>query len=105
MKLKRTIYGLEQASKKWNEMFNDFLCKKNFMRLEYDPCLDTSTDKNVLTMIVLYVDDIIVASTDTNALKKMKQDVRNRFEVEDFGEVENFIGIKILRTRRSLFIH
>lgn len=37
--LNRSLYGLKQASKSWNDEINDALINMNFKRNRADPCL------------------------------------------------------------------
>ena len=38
-KLRKSLYGLKQSSRCWNERFKDFLAKYGMLRSDADPCL------------------------------------------------------------------
>ena len=68
-KLRKSLYGLKQASRNWNNDINQYLIDNGFTRLEADPCIyvkntetvvnDTTTTKYL--MVALYVDDLLIA--------------------------------------------
>ena len=49
--------------------------------------------------LILYVDDILLASNDLGMLHEVKQLLSNHFEMKDLGNVYFIIGIKIHRDR------
>lgn len=59
-KLNKSLYGLKQSSKCWNSKINDFLLNLGFQRSDNDYCLYFK--KHQMVYLLLYVDDIILAS-------------------------------------------
>jgi hypothetical protein len=49
--------------------------------------------------LILYVDDILLASSDLGLLHKTKEFLSKNFEMKDMGEVTYVIGIEIFRDR------
>lgn len=61
-RLEKSIYGLKQASRAWNERFHNFVEQRlKFKRSENDQCLYTRRIGSEKLIIVLYVDDILIA--------------------------------------------
>lgn len=50
-------------------------------------------------MLVLYVDDILLATNDLGLLHDTKKYLSNNFEMKDMGEASYVIGIEIFRDR------
>ena len=50
-------------------------------------------------MLVLYVDDILLATIDLGLLHDTKRYLSNNFEMKDMGEASYMIGIEIFRNR------
>jgi hypothetical protein len=63
-KLKKTLYGLNQAPRVWYERLRDFLLSKGFMMGKVDTTLFTKEIGKDLFMLQIYVDDIIFGSTN-----------------------------------------
>ena len=96
-KLNKSLYGLKQAPRCWNIKFNNFLVSLGFSRSRHDYCLYTklSTNNTDDLIIVMYVDDLLIAGNKLNSIEKLKQDLSKRFEMSDCGILKFFLGMKI----------
>ena len=63
-KLKKAIYGLKQAGRRWNERLNVFLVGLGFARSIWDRCVYTRGHGNLKMIIIVVVDDLITAYKD-----------------------------------------
>ncbi|GKB37661.1 retrotransposon protein, putative, ty1-copia subclass [Tanacetum coccineum] len=59
-KLKRSIYGLKQASRQWNKRFDDEIKKFGFSQNADEPCVYLKASGSNVTFLILYVDDILI---------------------------------------------
>ena len=64
-RLKKFLYGLKQSPCCWNQKFRDALESLNFRQGQAEPCIFVkgSLERNNLTTIAVYVDDLIIIST------------------------------------------
>lgn len=46
---------------------------------------------------------MLVATSNENLLKKLVDGVGNEFELKDFGEVKNYLGIQLFRDSKGNF--
>ena len=106
-KLKKSLYGLKISPKKWNKKFSEEARKLGLENDLHDPCLFTWRQKGKLIMIVLYVDDLLIASNDAEKLKQVKSHLSSVFQMKDLGEPKNYLGITIQRNRqeRNIVMH
>ena len=51
--------------------------------------------------LLLYVDDMLIASKSRSAIDTLKKDLSSEFEMKDLGEAKKVLGMKIERDRRS----
>lgn len=100
-KLRKSIYGLKQASKAWNDRFNQFAAKIGFQRCEEDACLYVRHGKSGPVYLLLYVDDILILSKSLREVQIVKQLLRQEFKMVDLGEAEMFLGLKIERDAKE----
>lgn len=95
-RLNKAIYGLKQASRSWNMRFHSFITKLGFRRSEQDQCLYYWTDQAITVYLVIYVDDILIAST-SQIIANLKKKLSMEFEMKDLKEVKTFLGLNIQR--------
>lgn len=60
-----------------------------------------------ITIVTLYVDDLIVAATNMKLVKEFKQAISNQYKVKDLGELRWVLGMEVRRdrTNRMLELH
>jgi len=98
-KLKKSIYGLKQASRQWYLKFNDTIMSYGFVENVVDRCIYMKVSESKFIILVLYVDDILLATNDIGLLHDVKKFLSNKFEMKDMGETSFMIGIEIFRDR------
>ncbi|CAK9827477.1 Retrovirus-related Pol polyprotein from transposon TNT 1-94 [Anthophora retusa] len=103
-KLKRALYGLRISPKRWHERFAKAASKIGLISNDAEPCLFIWRDKHKFLILVLYVDDMLIASNDFNKLNNVKTKLQMEFEMTDLGEPRNFLGITIERDRQKQII-
>jgi hypothetical protein len=96
-KLKKTLYGLKQSPRKWNEKLHKFLISLGFTRLESDYGLYAKISGNALELVTVYVDDLLVAAKSLESVQKTKSAFTKKFEMADFGPVQTILGISLHR--------
>ncbi|CAI7905711.1 unnamed protein product [Closterium sp. NIES-53] len=75
--LRRPVYGLRQAPREWHDTLRTTLVTLGFAPSTADPSLFLSTDATLPPFYVLvYVDDLVFAAADTEALAHVKSELR-----------------------------
>ncbi|WVZ16441.1 hypothetical protein V8G54_009423 [Vigna mungo] len=97
--LQKPLYGLKQSPRQWYRKFDDFLIKLNFKRCNYDDCVYTLNHDGEMLYLLLYVDDILIASSDRGMIGEMKARLADAFEMKELGEARRILGIDIKRDR------
>lgn len=98
-KLNKSLYGLKQASRMWNERFHTFVTKLGFRRSEYDYCFYIDESKQAKMYILLYVDDLLLVGNDLEQINSTKSRLSTEFEMKDLGELGHFLGMNIERNK------
>ena len=98
-KLKRSIYGLKQASRSWNIHFDETVKEFGFIKNVDEPCVYKKTSGRTIVFLILYVDDILLIGNDIPMLQSVKLWLSNKFSMKDLGEASYILGIKIYRDR------
>ena len=106
-KLEIALYGLKISPKKWNKRFSEETLKLELENDLHEPCLFTWRKAGKMAFILLYVDDMLIASNDRDKLSEIKIHLSNAFEMEDLGKPRKFLGMSIVRNQNenNLVIH
>ncbi|GJZ13047.1 retrovirus-related pol polyprotein from transposon TNT 1-94 [Tanacetum coccineum] len=88
-RLKKALYGLKQAPRAWYDTLSKFLLANNFFKGAVDPTLFTRKSGKHILLVQIYVDDIIFASTDHNAVSHIFQ--RNELQISDVNDGTNVV--------------
>eukprot|EP00171_Calliarthron_tuberculosum_P001087 IDg1087t1 len=101
-KLHKALYGLKQAPRQWYAKINSFLIDElGFQSCPYEPCLYLKHDKDDINVIILYVDDLLVAGNKSSTIDKIKSVFKSRFKMKDLGRAQEFLGLEITRDRST----
>ncbi|KAL6322423.1 hypothetical protein AAG906_008078 [Vitis piasezkii] len=96
-KLKKSIYGLKQASRQWYLKFHEILITFGFKENLVDQCIYLKITGSKICVIVLYVDDMLLASNNMGMILETKQFLSKNFDMKDLGEASyNYIE-KVLK--------
>ena len=93
-KLNKSLYGLKQSGNLWNNLLHDFLIQMAFKQSMVDHCVYTKfKDKNKV-IIIIFVDDIIIAANNDFVMKDIKAMLCNKFRMKDLNVLNYFLGIE-----------
>ena len=93
-KLKRSLYGLKQSGRNWNNMLDMHLKDEGFSQSEVDTCVYYKWEGKSKTIVIVWVDDIIIATSSESALKRVKDSLSKMFKMKDLGRLSWFLGIE-----------
>ena len=99
-KLKRSIYGLKQSPRCWNQTLDTHLKKMGFVQSTSDPCIYTSSSEELL-ILGIYVDDIVIAGESEKKIAEVKSALAKRFQVKDMGELHYFLGVSVKQNPKT----
>ncbi len=60
--------------------------------------------RNKITLLIVYVDDIMVTSDDKEKMALLKERLAREFEIKDLGRLKYFLGIKVAISDKGIFI-
>lgn len=103
-RLLRSLYGLKQASRQWNAKLNAALLHIGFTQSKSDPSLFTRGKDTSFIALLVYVDDIIVASARLDLIQELKQFMDSTFKIKDLGNLSYFLGIEAHQSTEGLNI-
>lgn len=103
-RLLKSLYGLKQASREWNIELCSKLSLFGLTQPKHDHCLFTmNKDGHFLAMLV-YVDDVLLTSSNPQMLHELKGFLDQQFTIKDSGLAKYFLGMEIARTSKGTYL-
>jgi len=97
-KLHKSLYGLKQSGRNWNALLHVCLSENGFVQNPADHCVYTSEERDEKVILLVWVDDLIIAASNENVLNSVKMMLTQRFKMKDLGKLKHFLGIDFLQT-------
>ncbi len=94
-KLRKSLYGLKQASQVWYTKAKDELKKLSFTCLNSDHAVFVHSSNSKFCIIALYVNDLMILSNDLSSLQKKKKQLMSTSKMKDLGKIHWFLGLEI----------
>jgi len=79
------------------------MIKNGYNRCEYDSCVYFKQN-NDLTYLLLYVDNMLIATRNKTHIQKLKAQLKKEFNMKNLEEAKKILGMKITRDRKTLAI-
>ncbi|CAI7745500.1 unnamed protein product [Closterium sp. NIES-54] len=96
----RPDYSLRQAPREWHDTLRTTLATLGFAPSTADPSLFLRTNTLLPPFYVLmYVDDLVFATADTEALTLVKSELQKRDTCTVLGKLRGYLGLQITRDR------
>jgi len=104
-KLRKSLYGLKQASRQWYAKLSEILFQRGFKHSENDYSLFCRKSQDSFLFLAVYVDDILLTGNDETKIASLKSFLDDTFKIKDLGYVHYFLGIEIFNPIKGSFSH
>lgn len=91
--LEKSLYGLKQSGRNWNRLLHDCLTENDFTQNPTDHCVYAKQTKHGKTIMIIWVDDLIIAASNEKVMTNAKKMLSERFKMKDLGDLKHFLGI------------
>jgi len=81
-RLTKSLYGLKQASRQWFAKLSSFLTSIGFIQFKYDYSLFTKESLNTFTILLIYVDDLILAGNSMTKIERINTSLHKAFKIK-----------------------
>lgn len=103
-RLRKSLYGLKQASRQWYKRFSSVLLRSNFFQSPADNTLFVKKVNDSFVAVLVYVDDILIASNDDLVVCQLKELLSSEFKIKDLVPARFFLGLEIARSSTCIFV-
>ena len=100
-RIKKSLYGLKQSARCWNVRLRDYLISVGYKQIVADPCIYVKCQDDNVSMLLVYVDDVLITSNSEKFLEHEKALLKKEFEMSDQGEAHYILGMLIQRDRKN----
>nr|KYP46112.1 Retrovirus-related Pol polyprotein from transposon TNT 1-94 [Cajanus cajan] len=102
-KLKKALYGLKQSPRAWFGRFTKVMISLGFKQGDQTLFIKHSKSRG-LTVLLVYVDDIIVTGDGEEEQRLLGQHLAKEFEIKTLRKLKYFLGIKVAHSKKGIFI-
>jgi len=99
--LKKSLYGLKQAANAWYKCFDGWIIESGFKHATADLCLYLFRKSDSFIWLAIHVDDSVLISNNRAELDGFKCSFAKRFNLDDRGALQYFLGMQIKRDRQK----
>ncbi|KAI5334234.1 hypothetical protein L3X38_024367 [Prunus dulcis] len=105
-RLHKALYGLKQAPRAWYGEIDSYFAECGFEKSLSEATIYTKTrGENDILIVSIYVDDIVYTGSNQGMLNEFKKDMKEKYEMTDLGLLHHFLGMGVIQTDSSIFIH
>ena len=96
VQLKRALYGCIESARLWYEHISKVLTSHGYTSCPHDPCVFRKIQNGeVVVTVVIYVDDLLVASVDVSHREELVKTLRKEYGnlTERYGDKHDYLGM------------
>ena len=103
-RLRKSLYGLKQSPRAWFDRFRRAMVNMGYQQINADHTVFFRQHGGHITMLAVYVDDMIITGDDEGEIAQLKAKLGKEFEVKDLGQLRYFLGIEVARGEEGIVL-
>ncbi|KAJ9558206.1 hypothetical protein OSB04_012820 [Centaurea solstitialis] len=103
-RLRKSLYGLRQASRNWYQKFTMALSSLGFTLTHADASLFIYEKGESYVATLIYVDDVIITGNNATKIQETKAYLDKKFSIKDLGSLKYFLGIELATTPEGMVL-
>lgn len=102
--LDKELYGLKKAPRAWYSRLGSRLQDLGFIPSKAKTSLFYYNKGSLTVFILVYVDDIIVASSKSDAVSALLKNLQKDFALKDLGDLHYILGIQVKKQKDGILM-
>ena len=104
-RLLKSLYGLKQSPRAWFDRFTKAVKEQGYLQGQLDHTLFIKrTSDGKITILIVYVDDMIVTGDNEVEIARLKGILSQEFEIKDLGPLRYFLGMEVARSSKGISV-
>jgi hypothetical protein len=99
--LRKSIYGLKQATIKWNKALHQSLQEMEFKRTISNPGVYVKYIGKDKIIFMVYIDDALFMGSNLKLIESHMKTFTNQWESRILGDAKEYLGMQITRDRNK----
>jgi len=104
-KFHKSVYGLKQASRNWNNKLIYELLTLGYSQSVADYSHFVKHSGSTITVLLVYVDDVVLTSNDISEIQMVKNHLHDKFHIKDLDHLKYFLGLEVVRSPQGLILN
>ena len=93
--VQKALYGLRQSGREWKLELNQWFLDHGYQRSRTEPCLYYCACGDTVVYILVYVDDILIATNNVDYKKNLLYDLNNAYGIKDQGLLTQYLDVEV----------
>ena len=103
-RLHKALYELKQAPRDWFDKLKNALLDWGFQNFVSDTSLFIHQKGNTLIILLVYVDDILITSTNASQVNQVVKELNKTFALKTLGSLNYFLGFEVYQDFSGLYL-
>lgn len=104
-KLRKSLYGLKQASRQWHIKLIEALLVAGYSQSAHDHSLFINEEGDSVSVILVYVDDFFITENCSQLIQEAKTTLHANFKMKDLGIFRYFLRIEVLKSKDGILLN
>lgn len=103
--LKKALYGLKQGARAWNDTIDELILSLGLHKCSADGNLYYRIEGENITLLLLYVDDLLITCNNEDTIDNIKHKLTKRYEMSDLGSLGTYLQVEFLSTKQGILMN
>ena len=104
-RLRKSLYGLRQSAREWNDTFNAAMMKFGLKRTKADSCVYHVRLREGYAWLAVFIDDIFTFEQNTAVFEELQKILMCAFDMHYLGPLSSVLGIDFTPVGKGLLMH